>query len=381
MHRLEAELTVTTPIGTRAARDLTAGIATAHDDGDEGAAAAAARVLLATAAFEAATAGIDARHAVDLARRALCDGVLLAAEGSESLHPYRAAWTLALCDEDDEAEAALDAAASDARAHGSRLGAAAAACFSVGAARAARAPGGGRCRRAPGARQRSGGVEGRRAAGRPSAAPSSSSATSCPRPRRSSRRRASPRDSRLGRGRGPCARGRAAAHRAGQVGRGPREPASRRRRRRPGGSPPAWCSGRRLARRGRHRARPPPRRDEAARVARQGLDQARAFGAPSAIGAALRANGRVDRGADAPRLLREAVAVLRQSPARLELARTLVDLGAVLRRGNGRAAARRELRAGLELAVSCGATALAKRARAELGPSEQAGRGARCAPA
>ena len=108
------------------------------------------------------------------------------------------------------------------------------------------------------------------------------------------------------------------------------------------------------------------RRDEAARVARQGLDQARAFGAPSAIGAALRANGRVDRGADAPQLLREAVAVLRQSPARLELARTLVDLGAVLRRGNGRAAARRELRAGLELAVSCGATALAKRARAEL---------------
>jgi len=58
--------------------------------------------------------------------------------------------------------------------------------------------------------------------------------------------------------------------------------------------------------------------------------------------------------------------VLRESPARLEHARALVDLGAAMRRGGERAASRGPLRAGLDLALCAGATRLAGRARTEL---------------
>src|SRR5205823_9467053 len=64
--------------------------------------------------------------------------------------------------------------------------------------------------------------------------------------------------------------------------------------------------------------------------------------------------------------LREAVEILAGSTARLEHARALVDLGAVLRRGNKRSEARDVLRDGLELAYRLGATALVERARPEL---------------
>jgi len=58
--------------------------------------------------------------------------------------------------------------------------------------------------------------------------------------------------------------------------------------------------------------------------------------------------------------------VLAGSPARLEHARALVDLGAALRRANRRAEARDELTTGLELAEVCGAHGLAQHARTEL---------------
>ena len=64
--------------------------------------------------------------------------------------------------------------------------------------------------------------------------------------------------------------------------------------------------------------------------------------------------------------LREAAGVLEDSPARLEYARALVDLGAALRRGNRRADARGPLEEGLRLAKQLGAGALAERARTEL---------------
>ena len=64
--------------------------------------------------------------------------------------------------------------------------------------------------------------------------------------------------------------------------------------------------------------------------------------------------------------MREAVDVLADSPARLEYARALVDLGAALRRGNSRSEARQVLRRGVELAHQCGATALVERANREL---------------
>ncbi len=58
--------------------------------------------------------------------------------------------------------------------------------------------------------------------------------------------------------------------------------------------------------------------------------------------------------------LREAADVLAGSPARLEHARALVDLGAALRRANRRAEARGALEEGLDLAERCGARALAE---------------------
>jgi DNA-binding CsgD family transcriptional regulator len=74
-------------------------------------------------------------------------------------------------------------------------------------------------------------------------------------------------------------------------------------------------------------------------------------------------SGRVT--ADAERLA-DAVATLGHSNARLELARTHVELGALLRRTGRRAAARGPLSAGMDLAHACGAATLAERVREEL---------------
>jgi DNA-binding NarL/FixJ family response regulator len=65
-------------------------------------------------------------------------------------------------------------------------------------------------------------------------------------------------------------------------------------------------------------------------------------------------------------LLREAVEVLAGSPARLEHARALIDLGAARRRANSRSEARQYLCDGIDLAHQCGATALVARGNEEL---------------
>jgi len=106
--------------------------------------------------------------------------------------------------------------------------------------------------------------------------------------------------------------------------------------------------------------------DEARRVGHALLEDARRVGFPRAIGVSLRTLGILEGGEGGVERLREAVAVLGDSPARLELARALVDLGAMLRRANQRTEARRVLGDGLELARRCGATRLAERARSEL---------------
>jgi DNA-binding CsgD family transcriptional regulator len=80
----------------------------------------------------------------------------------------------------------------------------------------------------------------------------------------------------------------------------------------------------------------------------------------------LRAAGLVAGGDKGVALLREAVNVLERSPAQLELARALGDLGAALRRRRQRAAAREPLRRALDLAHRCGAAPLAEHARSEL---------------
>ena len=106
--------------------------------------------------------------------------------------------------------------------------------------------------------------------------------------------------------------------------------------------------------------------DEAHELADQALTHARRRGRPGEIGIALRAQAlTAAEGADIERL-RAAVTELEQSELALEHARTLIDLGAALRRRKYRNDARPPLVAGLEQAVRCGATALTDRARTEL---------------
>ncbi len=105
---------------------------------------------------------------------------------------------------------------------------------------------------------------------------------------------------------------------------------------------------------------------EARELAAEELALARRWGALRPIGVSLRVLGLVDGPTESERWLREAVDVLSASPARLELARVLVDLGAALRRRNRRSEARELLRQGVELAHRCGATPLVERANEEL---------------
>jgi DNA-binding CsgD family transcriptional regulator len=108
------------------------------------------------------------------------------------------------------------------------------------------------------------------------------------------------------------------------------------------------------------------RPQEARELAHEELELSHRWGAARTIGISLRALGLVEGGRTGERLLREAVDVLAHSPARLEYARALVDLGAALRRGNSRSEARQLLRQGVELAHQCGASALVTLANEEL---------------
>jgi DNA-binding CsgD family transcriptional regulator len=108
------------------------------------------------------------------------------------------------------------------------------------------------------------------------------------------------------------------------------------------------------------------RDDEACELATEELALARRWGAPRPIGVALRALGLVRGGRQGESHLREAVEILAGSSARLEHAKALVDLGAMLRRTNRRKEARDPLQQGLELARKCGAKPLAERAHTEL---------------
>jgi len=105
-----------------------------------------------------------------------------------------------------------------------------------------------------------------------------------------------------------------------------------------------------------------PKRRERSRARNS---HSRAAGAPRrTVGISLCALGLIEGGQAGDPLLREALA---DSPARLEHARALVDLGALLRRGNSsRTEARKLLREGIELAHRCGAVALVQRAIDEL---------------
>ena len=99
-----------------------------------------------------------------------------------------------------------------------------------------------------------------------------------------------------------------------------------------------------------------------------------AWGTARVIGISARTRGLLASGDDGVALLREAVEAHEASPARLEHARSLLELGAALRRAGLRAEARERLGAAGELALRCGATMLAQRAAAELGVAGAAGR-------
>lgn len=96
------------------------------------------------------------------------------------------------------------------------------------------------------------------------------------------------------------------------------------------------------------------------------LADARRFGGRRALGMALRVAGLARGEKKGLAALEEAVAVLSESPAVLERARSLVEWGAGLRRAGRRRDARRALLQGLDTAARCGARPLIAYAREEL---------------
>jgi len=109
----------------------------------------------------------------------------------------------------------------------------------------------------------------------------------------------------------------------------------------------------------------PEHPERARELAQTELELARRADSPRAIGIALRVCGLLAESDNRIELLEQSVAVLEPTPIRLELAYSLTELGAALRRAGARTAAREPLRRALDLAHRCGATRLADQARQE----------------
>jgi hypothetical protein len=103
--------------------------------------------------------------------------------------------------------------------------------------------------------------------------------------------------------------------------------------------------------------------EAAAREAEAALSWAHVWNSPGHIGQALTVAGLIRGGDKGLAQLQAAVAELDRSPARRELARSLVELGAALRRRGERKAAREPLHRALDLASGGGLVATAERAR------------------
>ena len=102
--------------------------------------------------------------------------------------------------------------------------------------------------------------------------------------------------------------------------------------------------------------------ERALQLADEEIAAAERFGSPRELGRALRVRGLVAGGEAQV----AAIDCLRAARSPLDLARALVDHGGALRREGERALAREPLLEGLELAATCGASALAEHARTEL---------------
>ena len=107
-------------------------------------------------------------------------------------------------------------------------------------------------------------------------------------------------------------------------------------------------------------------RDLAGQLIADELRLTGAFGASFAIGAALRAAGVIEGGDSGLDQLAQSVAALDDSGYELELARSLTEQGAALRRMGHTRDAVQALRRALDLASRCGALVLAEQAREEL---------------
>jgi len=103
--------------------------------------------------------------------------------------------------------------------------------------------------------------------------------------------------------------------------------------------------------------------ESAARLVADEVALTRQSGTASALGRALRVQGRVLPGPEGMAAMEEAVRVLEAAPRRFELATTLVHYGLLLNAAKRRPQARRVLRDGLRLAERCGSPALVATAR------------------
>ena len=110
--------------------------------------------------------------------------------------------------------------------------------------------------------------------------------------------------------------------------------------------------------------------DTARRLSDEELQLARAFGAPRALGVALRAAGLVAGGPRGQRLLQEATEVLAGPDTRLEQARALADLGACCVAATSSVEARHLLRQAVDAAYRLGASRSRDRPKPSCAPPE-----------
>jgi DNA-binding CsgD family transcriptional regulator len=106
--------------------------------------------------------------------------------------------------------------------------------------------------------------------------------------------------------------------------------------------------------------------EQARRVVEEELAQSRIWRVPRNTAIALRATALIADGSERLRLLEEAAAMLADGPARLERARTLVDLASALRDSHRAVPGREALHEALKIARRCGAFAIARQAHQQL---------------
>lgn len=104
----------------------------------------------------------------------------------------------------------------------------------------------------------------------------------------------------------------------------------------------------------------------AAELIDQGLRLAQAFGLNQEIGAAMRAKAALMTGPERQHLLQESLASLEEAGNALDLAETLCELGAEVRRSGQRVRSRELLSRAMDIAYRNGALAVVNRAREEL---------------